>query len=160
MTAKDALRMTINMGRLISTSYLEDLSDADLLHRPHPDCNHINWQLGHLIASEHNLINHAIPDCMPPLPPGFADRYTKETARSNDPAAFETKTNLMRAFESQRAGTLAALERIPEAELERATGLSYAPTVAALFEMQGSHWVMHAGQWAVIRRQLGRPPLF
>ena len=62
MTAKDALRLTINMGRLISTSYLADLTDAELLHRPHPDANHINWQLGHLIKSEHGLINQAIPN--------------------------------------------------------------------------------------------------
>jgi len=22
------------------------------------------------------------------------------------------------------------------------------------------HWLMHAGQWAVVRRKLGKPPLF
>lgn len=160
MTAKDVLRLTINMGRMITTSYLSDLSDEDLLHRPHPDCNHINWQMGHLIASEHGLINKAAAESMPALPAGFADRYSRESARSNDPAAFLSKSELMEAYESQRAGTLAALDRIDEAEFERPTGLDYAPTVAALFEMQGSHWIMHAGQWAVIRRQLGRPPLF
>jgi hypothetical protein len=32
--------------------------------------------------------------------------------------------------------------------------------VGALFSVEGSHWLMHAGQWAVIRRQLGRKPLF
>ncbi len=160
MTAKDVLRLTINMGRTITTSYLSDLSDEDLLHRPHPDCNHINWQLGHLIASEHGLINKALPESMPALPAGFTDRYSRKTARSNDPAAFLSKSELMEAYESQRAGTLAALDRIDEAEFERSTGLDYAPTVAALFEMQGSHWIMHAGQWAVIRRQLGWPPLF
>ena len=160
MTAKDVLRLTINMGRMITTSYLNDLTDEDLLHRPHPDCNHINWQLGHLIASEHGLINKAVPNGMPPLPAGFADRYSRTTARSNDPAAFLTKSELLAAYETQRAGTLAALDRIDDAEFARATGIEYAPTVAALFEMQGSHWIMHAGQWAVIRRQLGRPPLF
>ena len=34
------------------------------------------------------------------------------------------------------------------------------PTVASLFSLAGTHWVMHAGQWAIVRRQLGRPPLF
>jgi hypothetical protein len=32
--------------------------------------------------------------------------------------------------------------------------------VAGIFLMQGTHWTMHAGQWAVIRRKLGRAPLF
>ena len=30
------------------------------------------------------------PGSMPPLPGGFADRYTKETAASDDPAAFDS----------------------------------------------------------------------
>lgn len=63
-------------------------------------------------------------------------------------------------FHEQRAATLEALETIDDAKLDHETGISYAPTVAAAFEMQGSHWLMHAGQWAVIRRQLGRKPLF
>ena len=37
---------------------------------------------------------------------------------------------------------------------------AYIPDWGTAFVMQDSHWVMHAGQWAVIRRQLGRPPLF
>jgi hypothetical protein len=36
----------------------------------------------------------------------------------------------------------------------------YAPTVAAVYDMQGSHYLMHAGQWVVVRRQLGKPPLY
>ena len=38
-----------------------DLSDADLLVRPAPSANHIAWQLGHLIASERNLVEAAAP---------------------------------------------------------------------------------------------------
>jgi uncharacterized protein (DUF1330 family) len=33
---------------------------------------------------------------------------------------------------------------------------AYAPTVAAAFSMLGSHWLMHAGQWVIVRRELGR----
>ena len=36
----------------------------------------------------------------------------------------------------------------------------YAPTVGDAFLILGSHWLMHAGQWAVLRRKLGKPPLF
>ena len=31
---------------------------------------------------------------------------------------------------------------------------------ATMLALAGTHWLMHAGQWAVVRRQLGRPPLF
>jgi hypothetical protein len=130
------------------------------MRRPHPRCNHIKWQLGHLIAGEHEMIEIVAPGSMPPLPPGFADRYKKETATSDDPAAFDTKADLLKQFEVQRAGTLAALEKTSDADFDRETGVSYAPTVGAMYGLQGSHVVMHAGQWAVLRRMLGRPPLF
>jgi DinB family protein len=160
MNAKDAIKMTIDDGKMISTSYVEDLTDQELLHRPCQGANHINWQLGHLIAAEHDLINKAVPGSMPPLPVGFAEKYTKDTAASDNPATFLKKAELLKAFEEQRAGTLAALAKLADSDLAKPSGIEWAPTVASLFSMQGTHWVMHAGQWAVIRRQLGRKPLF
>ena len=29
-----------------------------------------------------------------------------------------------------------------------------------MFSLFGSHWLMHCGQWAVVRRELGRKPIF
>jgi len=160
MNTKQALKLSIDMGQMIAKGYLEDLSDDELMQRPHPQCNHIKWQLGHLIAGEHEIIELVAPGSMPPLPAGFAERYTKETAASNDPQAFDSKADLLKQFELQRAGTLAALEKTSDADFDRETGVSYAPTVGAMFELQGSHVIMHAGQWAVLRRILGRAPLF
>jgi hypothetical protein len=31
--------------------------------------------------------------------------------------------------------------------------------VAAIFTMQPSHWMMPAGQWAILRRKRGKPTL-
>jgi hypothetical protein len=91
----------------------------------------------------------------------IAPRTTAADATLRRPAAaFDSKADLLKQFEAQRAGTLAALARTDDADFDRQTGVAYAPTVAAMFELQGSHWLMHAGQWAVVRRSLGRPPLF
>lgn len=163
MDAREALKIPINMGRFITTGYLEDLSDEEMMHRPAEGANHIKWQLGHLIASEHNLVNSVCPDAMPALPDGFAEKYTKETAGVDDAGAFDSKADLLKVYEQQRAGTLAALDKLSDDDLDKASPewmQQFAPNVAAVFEMQGSHYLMHAGQWAVIRRQLGRPPLF
>jgi hypothetical protein len=160
MKAQEAIERSINTARMISIGYLEDLTDQELLHRPAKGANHINWQLGHLIASENEMGNKALPGSMPPLPVGFADKYTKDTAASDDPKTFLKKADLLRAFEEQRAGTLKTLKQTNEADLDKASGVEYAPTIADLFLMQGIHWLMHAGQWAVVRRQLGRKPLF
>lgn len=160
MNARDAIKISIDMGKTIGGGYLSDLNDQELMHRPCPGCNHINWQLGHLIASEHQLIEKYLPGSMPALPAGFAEKYTKETATIDDPKKFCNKAELMKTFEQQRAATLAALAKVTDAELDKPSGIPQFSTLGAVFELQGSHWLMHAGQWAVIRRQLGRQPLF
>lgn len=163
MTPSAAIRLSIDMGKMVSLSYLGDLSDKDWLHRPHPECNHITWQVGHLIAFERQIIEDVVPGSMPELPDGFAARYTKEAAASDDASVFHSKQELLELFESIRAATLSALEQLSDDDLDRASPeemQAYAPTVGAAFSLQGGHWLMHAGQWAVIRRQLGHAPLF
>ncbi len=160
MKAQDALQLSINTGKMISMGYLSDLTDAEMMKRPCPGCNHIIWQIGHLIASERSMIEGVCPGSMPSLPAGFAEKYTTETAKSDQPADFHSKAELLALFESVRAGTLTALSKMSEADLDKPTGVEYAPNAGAMFELQGSHWLMHAGQWAVVRRQCGRAPMF
>jgi hypothetical protein len=160
MDAKDALRISMNMGNYVATSYLGDLSDADLLHRPGAGCNHINWQLGHLIASSGHHMSKISPTAVMPLPTGFAEKYSAATSGVDDPAKLCSKAELVDLLRRSHENALKVLAEIPDSELDRNSGLEYAPTVAALFGLEGSHALMHAGQWAVIRRQLGRKPLF
>lgn len=160
MDSRAAIKLGIDTADFVVMGYLKDLSDSDLMLRAAPGINHINWQLGHLIVSEHGMIEQCLPGSMPPLPAGFAEKYTKDTAKSDDPAAFCNKETLLRVAQEQRAGTLANLARLQESDLDRATGVDYAPTVASMFSMQGSHWLMHGGQWVIVRRQLGRPAMF
>ena len=160
MRVQDALKMSIDMGKTISMGYLEDLSDAEMMKRPCVGCNHIKWQVGHLIASERSMMEEISPGSMPALPAGFAEKYSKETDSSDNPSDFHSKAELMAAFETVRVGTLAVLSKMSDTDFDKQTGVHYAPTVGAMFELQGSHWLMHAGQWAVVRRQCGRPPLF
>ncbi len=159
MNSRDAIKLSIDTGDMICMMYLGDLTDAELMRRPCDGCNHLNWQIGHLIASEHKMVSGCgYP--MPPLPAGFDAAYTKETSASDDASKFMSKAQLLEAYKTQRAATLAALAKTSDAELDKNTGVDYMPTVGAMFSLQGAHWLMHAGQWAVVRRQLGRPPLF
>lgn len=163
MNAKEALKINMDMGEYISLGYLGDLTDKDTMHRPAKDANHIRWQLGHLITGENEMMEKIYPGSMPKLPAGFKEKYTKETAASNNESDFDSKDRLIELYKQQRAATLKKLEQVTEADLSKQSHesmQSYAPTVGSVFSMQGTHWVMHAGQWAVIRRQLGRAPLF
>src|SRR6186997_3037482 len=95
MNTRDGIKIGLDTGEFVSLGYLEDLTDAELLRRPHPACNHINWQVGHLIAAEHMMIEKVAPGSMPALPASFAEKYAKETATCDDASKFTTKSELL-----------------------------------------------------------------
>ena len=163
MKPNDAIKISLDIADMITRSYLDDLTDEEMMRRPAENCNHIKWQLGHLIASDHQMVNGCCEGAMPALPEGFAEKYSKETCQIDNPAAFHSKAELMELFEQQRSAALTALANLSDEDLEKPAPeemRSYAPTVASAFGMLGIHWTMHTGQWAVIRRQLGRVPIF
>jgi hypothetical protein len=145
--------------------YLADLSDADLLVRPAPKANHIAWQLGHLIKAERDhLTPQMIPGlAYPALPPGFDEQHGKQAASQDPPRGFRTKDEYLNLFGQVREKTLAALEGLSDADLDKPTVgpmAPYAPTLGALIQLQANHTLMHAGQFTVVRRLLNKPVLF
>lgn len=163
MDTRHALRCSILQGQNIVETYLRDLTDADLLVRPLPATNHIAWQLGHLIAAENMMLEAVRPGSMPPLSEGFREKHGKKTAASDNPKDFLTKAEYLDAMKKQREGTLKVLDSLSDADLssEAPEALrGFLKHTGDVFAMQGTHWVMHAGQWAIIRRKLGKPPLF
>lgn len=162
MTAKDVFRTTIEMAHSITEGYLADLSDADLLIRPVAGMNHIAWQLGHLISSEHHMMT-ALGHSMPELPSGFDAAHKKETATSDDPKKFLKKDEYLSLWRRVHDGSLAAIKSTPDADLDKPAPenmRSYAPTVGAVFNLIGTHEFMHSGQLVAVRRKLGKPALF
>jgi len=163
MNTKEALKIGMDLAEFVCQAYLADLTDADLMKRAAPGINHINWQVGHIIHSGYRHIEDSLPGSMPPLPADFAAKYAKDAATNDDPKSFYPKEKLLAFHKTQREAQLAALDKLSDADLDKPSPEayhSYAPTVGSLFSLQGSHWLMHCGQWAVVRRQLGHPPLF
>jgi len=163
MDSRGALKLGLMSSQNIVEGYLGDLSDADLLVRPVPGSNHIAWQMGHLLNAERWMIDLVCPGSMPELPASFRDGYSNDTASSDDPSKFLTKAEYLEQFHAVRKATLAALEKVTDEQLDQPAPAKlqhFLPTVGHVFSMQGTHWMMHAGQWSVIRRKLGKPPLF
>lgn len=162
MQAKDVLQQEIEMSHFIVRAYVGDLSDAELLVRPVPGANHTAWQLGHLIVSCTHMLE-GIGQKAPALPAGFAEKHAKETAAHDDAASFATKEEYLALADQVKEASLAAVQAVPDSQLD-APGpeamREYAPTVGSVLLLMGSHWLMHAGQFAVVRRKLGRPVMF
>jgi hypothetical protein len=163
MTINDLLvsQLQGNLGVLQMT--LAEFSDADMMVRPAPAANHATWQLGHLCRAEVNLMNMVKPGSMPELPAGFADRFDKKTATSDDLKAFETKQELLDLFGKIRQATINVAKSISASDLDTAMPEKMqrlAKNSGEMLAMQAGHVTMHIGQFQVIRRKLGKPVLF
>jgi hypothetical protein len=162
MDTKDAIQSAMDISMFVLNTYLSDLSHEDLMRRPSEGCNHLAWQLGHLISSEVYLLKAICPDQEVNLPEGFAEQHSKDTANVDDPAAFCSKDEYLQVFQQVRSATLEALRSLPDQELDGPSPEQFRqhfPTVGQMFTLIGTHPMMHAGQFAVVRRRLGKPVL-
>ncbi|NIL98188.1 MAG: DUF664 domain-containing protein [Planctomycetales bacterium] len=162
MNAKDAIRSSANLSSMVLTAYVSDLDDADLMRRPGEGCNHLAWQLGHLIASEVQLLEKVAPGQGIELPEGFADAHSKEQSGNDDPASFHAKQTYLELFDKVRSASLAALESYGQQDFDSPAPedfRDFAPTMGDMFTLIAIHPMMHAGQFVIVRRQLGKPIL-
>lgn len=163
MTGVDAVRAALQSTHYLVSWFLSDLSDADLLVRPTEGANHIAWQMGHLIVSEGGIVREQLPDAVyPALPAGFAAQHGKETQMVDPPRGFSTRAAYTELFDQVRQATLAVLAPLSDADLDRPSVgrmASFAPRLGDLFILVANHALMHAGQFSVVRRKLGRPVL-
>ncbi len=160
MNTQDAIRATLKTSSVVLTKYLDDLSDADLMLRPGVGCNHIAWQLGHLIASENQLLEAVAPGAGIELPAGFAEKHGKERKDDDDPAHFCTKQEYLDLFEKMHAATLAAIAKMSDADLDKPAPEHFQkmfPTAGHVVILIATHGLMHAGQFVPVRRSLGKP---
>lgn len=164
MNGIDTVRSALRSTQHLVTWFLSDLSDADLLVRPTEGANHTAWQMGHLILSEATLVKEELPEAVyPELPAGFAAQHKKEAGAANPPSGFATRADYVDLFSRTRQATLAALDRLSDADLDRPTKgamAAFAPRLGDLLLLVANHSLMHGGQYSVVRRKLGKPVLF
>ncbi|MFL5243200.1 MAG: DinB family protein [Gemmataceae bacterium] len=164
MNSKDAIKGSLKATQDMLNWYLSDLADADILVRPVPNANHIAWQLGHLIGTENGMFSSVLPNTAPvALPAGFAEQHATKTASQDPPKGFLSKADYVALFTKTRETTIGAVDKMSDADLDKPTPgdmAKWAPTLAALLILTANHTMMHAGQFTVVRRKLGKPVLF
>jgi hypothetical protein len=163
MNAREAITHALKSTSNLLKQYVSDLSDADLLVRPVPGANHIAWQLGHLISGEVRHMTGQIPGVTyPELPAGFVEQHDKAMAGVEPAKGFRTKEEYLGLFSNVRRTTMAGVERLSDADFDKpntGTMAKFAPTLGFLLLLQANHVMMHAGQFTVVRRKLGKPIL-
>ena len=162
MQGKEAIKIALVSTQNLVPMYLNDLSDADILVRPAPSANHIAWQMGHLIQAEVSLLQGQLPSAVyPELPAGYKELHNAKNAGSDK--GFGTKADYLNTFTKVREATIANLAKLTDADLDKPTTgtmAPFAPNLGAFFILLANHTLMHAGQFTVVRRKLGKPVVF
>lgn len=160
MNAQDALRASADLSRMVLKSYFSDLDDADLMKRPGPGCNHLAYQLGHLISSECMLLEMVKPGAAIELPPGFAEAHDKDNAGVDDPAKFQSKQEYLDLLDKVYEATCTAIASTSDEDLDQKSPENFrqfAPTYGHMYALIATHPMMHAGQFVPVRRAAGKP---
>lgn len=160
MSDIDIISHTLDLSQTVVKSYINDLSDSDLLIRPVPGMNHIAWQLGHLIATEFKAMESIKPGVSPKLSDDFLKAHDREDVTSNDSSHFLTKDGYLKALEDQRAATKQIMAGLTAEDLAAPASPDWqrmCPTVAHVLNLAAGHYLMHVGQWVAVRRSLNKP---
>jgi hypothetical protein len=160
MNGIEVLRQTIATTNMVVDAYLADLADDDLLLAPAAGCNPLGWQIGHLIASEHSMLSDVKPGAAAPLPEEFVQNHSQENASSFGSQHALSKAEYMQLRATVAAATASALDEMTDSDLDAPAPerlRQWFPTVGAVMVLIATHWLMHAGQWVPLRRQLGKP---
>ena len=160
MDVKSAIKETFGISNMVLNSYVGDFTDAELMRRPGPGCNHVAWQLGHLISSECSLMNQIQAGVAPALPAGFEEKHSKENTGNDHAADFYTKQEYLDLASKVHEAVIAFLDAYPEKKLDDPSPEHFRnmfPTIGSMFLLIATHSMMHAGQIVPLRRELGKP---
>jgi hypothetical protein len=163
MRAKEATTHLIGFTGGMLQMFIGDFSEADMTVRPAPGANCAAWQIGHLIASEVEILKAEVPAYKPvELPPGFIAAHDTDAAKADPPRAFFGRQQYIDLFKKVRAATLALTGELPDEALDQPTSANWrplTPKIGNLLNFMAVHDLMHFGQLTVIRRKLGKPVL-
>ncbi len=163
MNTIDFIKMSLESSKGWAMGLIGDMQDSPLTQPTSNGGNHPLWVIGHLARAESDLLDGFIlgkPNRFPDLESTFGMGSTPTTDESQYPSMDE----LMGKFEEVRAASLAHLDTLSEADLDKP---SHAPeefgaffgTVGACYAAMTTHVSFHAGQVADARRAAGRSPL-
>ncbi len=147
----------------MAMTLLNDMRDLPLAQPSQNGGNHALWILGHIVFSESTLLDgfiHGKPNRFPEWQLLFGIGSTP-LQDADDYPTFDAITG---RFNEVRNATLNYIAALADADLDTpsqapAELVDYFPTVGRCLGSIVSHAFFHAGQVAVVRNAVNRPPL-
>ena len=155
----------IERARRYTQQFLDGLMPEEWFWHPAEFTTHVAWQVGHLAVAQYNLCLRRIRGRTEAdekfMPESFFDRFklgsTPAAGAENNPPLEE----IQRVFAAVHRQSLAELAERTDAELDVPADPPHPAfqTKLGAVEYTPLHEMVHAGQIALLRRLMGKPPL-
>jgi uncharacterized damage-inducible protein DinB len=156
------IKTALEGGRMWLETLLKDVDDRIAMTMPTPNGgNHPRWIVGHIAVSEASVVAHLVKGEAAPLAE-WQPLFGRGSTPSADASQYPPMDELLRTYHQVREQTLALLDTLSEADLDRETSRGADNpafgTVGRCLATMISHQAFHAGQVADARRAAGRAP--
>jgi uncharacterized damage-inducible protein DinB len=168
MPSESRLEMAINRSRgsrLFTQQFLKDLTDAEWYWSPPQFTTHVAWQVGHIAVAEYGLCLRRVRGRTTADESLISDTFIEAFKPGSKPAAEPEKNppldEIRRVFEAVHKQSVDELSSRSEAELDEPLADPHPrfKTKWGAVEFSPLHEMVHAGQIAMLRRLMGKPPL-
>lgn len=165
MTTLDTIRFALSLSRDWASAAAADLADAPMTFPTPAGGNHPTWVVGHLAVAEAGLLS--ILTGGPSVLRSWDRLLSGGTTPEPDRSLYPPYGDLLAAYERARERTLAYVETLTDADLDRTPPavppeLAQDPSFTSIGRVLmfiAVHQMAHFGQLADARRALGRAPL-
>ncbi|MCD0461273.1 DinB family protein [Roseiconus lacunae] len=164
MSTIDYIRRSLQTSRNLTLALIDDLKDAPMQVPTTNGGNPPIWILGHLTYGEANIVESIIEGKPNPLLSWDAT-FGAGKEPSTELESYPPWDELRATFETVREKTLALLDRLDDADLEKPVKKcpegreDFFGTIEQCMMVLTLHPLMHYGQLTDSRRVLGRAPL-
>lgn len=155
----------IRGSRKFTQPFLDDLTTAEWYWSPAQFTTHVAWQIGHLAVAQYNLCLRRIRGRTSAdqtlMPEAFIDAFKLGSKPAADPAQSPPLDEIKRVFAAVHQQALDELCKYSDAELDLPVEQPHPvfKTKLGAIEWCPQHELVHAGQIAMLRRLMGKPPL-
>lgn len=165
MSRASSLRDAIRESRAYTRDLLDATPTDDWFLMP-GGVSHICWQVGHLAIAEYRLclqrVRGRLPEDDALIDEHFLTRFGRGSVPDPDPAHSPTPEEVQSVFDRVHDRAMAELEALDDAELDRPPEVPHrlCGSKGELLGWCSRHEMFHAGQVALLRRMLGKPPIW
>jgi uncharacterized damage-inducible protein DinB len=166
MARARSLIESIRRARDYTHYVLSGTSPDDWFRMPSEGVSHIAWQVGHLAFAQYSLglkrLRGTRPEDAHLVPPSFLEKFGRGSAPDPNPQAYPSPAEIRRIFDALHKQVLLEVSALDDAVFDEPLADPHPrfATKGGALVWCAEHEMMHAGQIGLLRRLLGKSPLW